>query len=54
MHKAFFFMNLFMQKSHHVLSGALYLKTLTLFLLLFGEMMPSAASLYPTGIALYE
>ena len=54
MHKAFFFMNLLMQYSHHILAGALRLKTFTLFPLLFGEMMPSAASLQPTGIELYE
>jgi hypothetical protein len=54
MRKAVFFMNLFMQYSHHILAGALILKTITLFLLLFGEMMPSAASLQPTGIELYE
>jgi len=54
MHKAFLFTNLFMQYSYHILSGALNIKTFTLFPLLFGEMMPSAASLQPTGIELYE
>ena len=54
MRKAVFFMNLFMQYSHHILTGVLILKTFTLFRLLFGEMMPSAASLHPTGIELYE